>query len=156
MNDFELVRQIEQLRADVERLKTLDQPRGAWRDWTPTITQGGSVTVAITFARYAVAGDIVHVEARLAITSAGTAGQAIQISGIPTAIQPANAGSNQHAVGTGVITDAGTAIYVGALFVGGANNLRMLAHNTVGAIGVDPNFGLASGDSLGFNGTWEC
>ena len=53
----------------------------AWVDWTPTVTQSGSVTVTVTRAKYKLINKVCHLNVLLAITGAGTANNAIVIAG---------------------------------------------------------------------------
>ncbi len=126
-----------------------------WVTFAPTVTQSGAVTLTVTFARYIVLANTVIVQARLAITGAGTGNNAIIIAGLPTAILPGNATVNDHVAGNSVISNSGTAFYQGALVYVGVNDFRIIAHNTTDFIGVDPNFALANGDFIGFQGSWE-
>ncbi|MCL4295705.1 MAG: hypothetical protein KJ077_08255 [Anaerolineae bacterium] len=130
---------------------------GVWQTWTPTVVQSGSVTVTVTYARYTVIGKTVLTQVRLAVTGSGTAGNEVRIQGIPAAIAPNRVdGSTAVAVcGTAVVYDNGTAFYQGALVAVGANDLRIICHGEGNRLGADPNFGLASGDVISFQGLWE-
>ncbi len=127
----------------------------AWVTFAPTVTQSGAVSLTVTFARYIVLANMIIVEARLVMTGAGTGNNAIVLAGFPTAILPANTVANEHVVGTFVIADVGTAFYVGAVVYVGVNAFRMFAHNETSFVGVAPNFALANGDVIGFQGSWE-
>jgi hypothetical protein len=148
----ELVRRIDALE---KRLDGRIEPENSrWMDWTPTVDQGGAVAANVSWARYAVSGNTVHLWVELAITGAGVAGNAVSVSGIPAAIQPSQA-SVTAVVGVGEVLDTGTAYYVGALVANGADDLRIIAHNLGGFVGVTPNFALANGDAIGFHATYE-
>lgn len=127
----------------------------AWITFIPTVTQLGAITLTVTFARYIVLADTVVVQVRLAITSAGTAGNAIVIAGFPAPILPTNTVASEHVVGTAVVQNTGTIFYQGALVYVGVNDFRIQAHNETGVVGITPSFALASGDFIGFQGTWE-
>ncbi len=127
----------------------------AWVTFAPTVTQSGAVSLTVTFARYIVLANTVIVQARLAITGAGTGNNAIVIAGLPTAILPGNTVASEHVVGTGLVNDVGTLFYQGALVYVGVNDFRMQAHGVTGVIGITPNFALANGDFIGFQGSWE-
>jgi len=72
MNDhvFELIREIEQLKRQVERLNTISIA-GRWQSWTPIVTYSGGATdpnsEAVT-AQYNAFGSIVYVSAQIVIT----------------------------------------------------------------------------------------
>lgn len=141
----------------INELSAFFLTRDPWRTWTPTVTQSGSVTVTVTYARYVVLAQTVIVQARLAVTGSGTGGNDIVIAGIPAAIAPANydAGSGVAVVGTAVVLDNGTGFYQGALVAVGANDLRIQCHGETDRLGTGPSFALASGDAISFQGCWE-
>lgn len=126
--------------------------RDGWQNWTPTVSQGGAVAATVNFARYEVKGQTVRVRGQLAVTGAGVAGNAVTIGGLPGALSPVQAGG---IVGVIDILDAGTAQYAGVLFVASATTFVGQAHNLTGRIGVTPNFALANGDFIYFQGEWE-
>ena len=127
-----------------------------WVDWTPTVTQGAAVTVTVTEAKYCVIGKVAHFYAKVALTSAGTAGQYIVIGGIPAAA--AMAATAYYSVGHFVAYDAAPS----ALFYAGVlrsnNNASALIMNTdggTGALGINPAWTVANGDSLNISGTYR-
>jgi len=124
----------------------------AWVDWTPTVTQSGSVTVTVTRAKYKLINKVCHLNVLLAITGAGTANNAIVIAGQPAAIQTP---INNVIIGTGMIFDNGTAWYQGSLYVNGATDWRITGHLELNVMGVAPNFALANGDIIYLNGAYE-
>ncbi len=73
---------------------------GAWTSWTPTVQQGGAVTVTVTRARYARYGRTILATCKLAVTGTGTASQAVGIS-LPVAA----ATSAEYISGNGTIFD---------------------------------------------------
>jgi hypothetical protein len=153
MND-ELFRRLTQLERRLQELERSKPEVGRWVDWTPTVTQSGSVTFTITFCRYIVQDNVVNIRGRLAITSAGTGNNNIVIGAGPAAIAPANA---QNIMGGIRVTDTGTADYVGALLWNSSTQLVGQVHSTGATtfIGVNPNFALASGDIIGFFAVYE-
>jgi hypothetical protein len=152
MND-ELFRRITQLERRVQELERSKPESGRWVDWTPTVTQSGAVTLTITSARYIVQAGVVSLQARLAITGAGTIGNAITVAGIPISIAGA---SSLDTLGTAVILDAsGPVRYEGAVVMGSATSILFQAHNVANVMGVTPNFALASGDIIGFFAVYE-
>jgi hypothetical protein len=149
----ELVKEARFLRAEVNRLKRLEGMRFiSWRNWTPTITQSGSVAVTVTRARYCIVERIATVQFKLSVTGSGTAGNGIVIGGQPTEMLSA---ATEVTIGTALILDAGTAYYQGSVRVVGTNNWQAFAHLEAGAIGADPSFALAAGDVIFFHGSYE-
>ncbi len=123
-------------------------------DWTPAVTQGVAVTATVVFARYTRLWNRALVTARLTVTSAGTAGSAIQIGGQPAVIQPVHA-TVSAAIGAGYILDQGTAWYQGALVVYAALDWRLQAHGLGDVLGVTPSFALAANDAISFAAAYE-
>lgn len=136
----------------ISELEAFFLTRDGWQDWTPTVDQGGAVAVTVTFARYAVLGDTVHIRGELAVTGAGTGGNNIIIGGLPGALSPAYVTGD---VGTFRVLDAGTAHYVGVLIIASATTFFGRAHNNGSPIGTTPSFALAAGDVIYFQGAWE-
>lgn len=129
--------------------------REAWRSWTPTVTQSGSVTVTITYARYIVLARLVVVQARLAVTGTGTAANAIIIGGVPSVIEPANSGAATYVIGAGLVRNTGTAFNGGVLAAVGVSDWRFIQAGNNNFVGIAPSFALASGDEIGFEASYE-
>jgi len=125
----------------------------AWTSYTPTLTQSVTVTKTVTYAKYMKIGRMVTVRVDLAVTSAGTANNAIKI-GLP--VTAATSG-NHVVIGNAWVFDASVPL----LSVGVARGLTttetdLLMNGTVGVpIGVNPNFALASGDEVAMCVTYE-
>jgi hypothetical protein len=127
----------------------------AWTTWTPTITQSGAVAATVTKARYKIVNKICHVEVLLAVTAAGTGNNPIYIAGQPAAMQSVWIGY-WAVLGTGMIQDAGTAYYVGAVLAVAATQWAFMRDGaSAGYIGQDPNFALANTDAIAINATYE-
>lgn len=124
---------------------------GAWRDWTPTVTQGVGVTVTVSNARYAVIGKVCFLYAKLTLTSAGTAGQAMVVGGIPAGIAPL---ATYMGVGSFMYYDAGSTYKIGAPVFISDTTLRLRCH-LGGDLGVDPAITCANTDELTFTIMYE-
>jgi hypothetical protein len=128
---------------------------GAWTTFSPGVSQPGALTVTVAFARYAIFGKLALVQLRVLITSAGTAANAIVVTGIPAAIAPLNTGGNV-VCGSGIYYDSGTAYYLAAVMQFNATTLRLVTHNAVDYLGISgPNFAAASGDEVDLHASWE-
>lgn len=113
--------------------------------WTPTITQSGAVTKTVNYAVYVLIGDLCYITAQMTMTGAGTGANDIVISNLPKT--PAANG----VYGTGYVNNDGTAFYVGAaIYIASNGGISFRAHLETDDIGSDPNFALASGDSINF------
>jgi hypothetical protein len=150
----ELIQQVTRLQQQIDELTKPEV--GLWVTWTPTLTQSGAVTFTTVYARYITIANTVHLRARLAVTGAGTAANAISIGGIPAAIAPVDTGSIDVVIGNGQVRDlsAGT-FYNGVLAAVGAADFQIVASGNANAIGVTPNFALANGDRIAINATYE-
>lgn len=133
-------------------------PLGAWLAWTPAITQGVAVTSTVQHAKFTKFGRTVHAQARLSVTSAGTAGQSVDVT-IPV-VAP-NAGATTLSAGWGSIIDVSVASYIGQAFLNSSLVPQKFAFVTdssgasANAWGVAPSVALASGDVITFSLTYE-
>lgn len=125
-----------------------------YTNWTPTITQGVAVSVTVTEAVYSIIGETCHVQVKLAVTGAGTAGQQIVIGGMPTVAQPALFGAGVVA-GTAHVLDSGTTNHTGDLMATSATQFKILVDENDDYLGATPSFALASGDTIGFSATYR-
>jgi hypothetical protein len=123
-----------------------------WQNWTPTITQSGTVSRTVTRARYAAVGKLTVAEVLLDFTGAGTGNNLIS-STLP--VTAAGAGSTASGIGSFIFRDTGTAFYVGTVYLVSTTALRFLVHNVGDDLGRAPNFAIASGDALGFTIVYE-
>lgn len=151
---LDLMRQVKALQAQVDSL--VKPEVGRWISWTPTVTQSGAVAVTVTYARYIIFGNSVIVEARLAVTGTGTAGNAIIIGGQPAVIAHGNSNSAYSIIGGLLILDTTASLhYHGALVSFGAADWRGITHNSNNFTGVSPSFALANGHVVAFQATYE-
>lgn len=124
-----------------------------WTDWTPTVTQSGAVTVTVTQAKYTKIGTLVVLDVSLAVTGSGTIANDIVIGGLPAACAPATT-SNQKTVGSGLITDTGTAFYPASVVAVSSSTFKLVADSQNGYVGSNPSFALANGDFISFVATY--
>lgn len=125
-----------------------------WADWTPTVTQSVSVTVTVTEAKYAIIGKVCHIYAKLAVTGAGTAGNGIQVDGVPAAAQSAVTGT-RFVVGVFAIADSGTTDYAGSVLATAAGQFKFLSDGNGDYQGVAPSWALANNDTINFSATYR-
>ena len=124
-----------------------------WTNWTPTVTQLGSVAVTINNARYMRIGKLIILTAYLTVTGSGTGNNAIVISGLPATGAYATAG---QVVGDGAILDNGSAWYAGAsLIMETTTTLKFRVSGNNDYAGITPNFALANTDAISFTCTYE-
>jgi hypothetical protein len=128
---------------------TLNTIGAAWVDYTPTLTQGVTVTKTISHARYCQIQKTVIVSMFLYATSAGTAGQFVTV-GLP--IAPKSAGTQ---LGTGFIYDASTNVLYNVSPTFSTGTLFDMFYQTGNGFGVSPAITLANTDQLRFNLTYE-
>lgn len=149
----EIIKLITRLEQKYDKLLKPEVPRG-WRDWTPTITQSGSVSITINYARYALLGKTAIVQMNVEATAAGTTGNAIVIGGQPTNIQPAQLGGVFSVIGHGLVEN-GTTRYVGVVYAVSATEWRMWKSGDAGNSPIGTTFALASGDEISMFGVFE-
>jgi hypothetical protein len=117
---------------------------GAWTAFTPALQQNAAaVASTVLSAHYEVTGKFFKAQIELQATAAGTAGNPIYITGLPT---PARS-SGTTSAGSGIFLDSGTAVYTGTAIFASATQLGMYRSGaTVGLIGADPSEALANND----------
>lgn len=145
------IRRLERRVADLERV----EGGGAWSDWLPTLTQSGSVSVSVAYARYTTIKRSVILQARLTITSAGTAGNSIVVGGIPAVIAPVTYGNQADARGVFTFLDNGNTWYTGSVYPVSASKLAFMSYGNGNLFGITPNFAVANNDRLGISVVWE-
>lgn len=120
----------------------------AWTAFTPTVTQGGAVTVTVATARYRVLGKLAIVQMTLAVTGTGTINTDVAVN-VPAAIQSAATGV---ILGTMMVSDSSAGInYLGAAFAATATAFKSIASgssNFLGGVGGLFTAALASPDLL--------
>jgi hypothetical protein len=119
----------------------------AWSTYTPTVAQGASTNIAktVNVARFCQVGKLVIVRLNLSMTAAGTGANNITVS-LP--VTSAFAGGAQTIViGEFLYDDQGTATYTGAVQTTSTTTCIM-ATSTGGVVGANPNFAVASGDTI--------
>lgn len=121
-------------------------------DWTPTVTQGGAVSVTVTEAKYAVIGKVCHLYARVVTTATGTAGNAILIGGLPAGATPAIPDGSDAGGG---FLNRGATYHAGRLYYATGSGFYIMAEGQSGGLGASPSFGLGIGDVIRLNATYR-
>jgi hypothetical protein len=118
--------------------------------YTPTLVQSGSVNKTVTTASYWQLGDLILARIILAVTGSGTTNNNVVV-GAP--VEAAVAGE----CGTFTVSDTSAGlIYRGFCRIVGTDLLGFRTDSQVStAIGVSPNFALASGDSVTITAMYE-
>lgn len=123
-----------------------------WQTWTPVVTQGAVVTHTVVTARYKVVdNNMLVLQASLTMTSAGTSGSALTITGLP--LNPVD--GYEFAVGSFDYFDSGTGFYGGSVLLTTPDSLifRLGGTNGGGAFALGSAFGAANNDRLTFTAT---
>lgn len=122
-----------------------------WTSYTPTLTQSATLTKTINYAKYQRVGRLIFMTVNLAITSAGTAGNAILVG------LPVTAASSSGIIGSFRYFDSGSAIYVGTASADGGSTsvTRLFAPSSSAAFGINPAVTAASGDTVEVSITYE-
>jgi hypothetical protein len=128
---------------------TLNTIGAAWESYTPTLTQGVTVTKTIQSAKYCQIQKLVIVNVALNVTSAGTSNVGI-IVGLPK-----NVLSTDGSYGAGFVYDAsGNALYHSTVNGQSSSTVQFL-YQTGSPVGQSPTFALASGDIIRFTIAYE-
>lgn len=114
-----------------------------WTSWTPGLSQSGAVATSSASGDYIQLGTLVIARFALTASAAGTAGNAITVTGLP-----ATADASGYAVGSARLSDVGTAIYGCVAYLASTTTLTFFGDNDLGALGQNPSFALASGDVI--------
>jgi hypothetical protein len=129
---------------------TLNTIGAVWETYTPTLTQGVTVSKTTVVARYCQFQKTVIVIIQLNPTSAGTAGSAISV-GLPIAARA----NNNQIVGTGYIYDNSPQFNYNVT----AYLISTTAFNSLyqggSPWGTSPSLAIANGDQLQFMITYE-
>ena len=127
---------------------TLQSIGAAWVDYTPTLTQGVTVTKTVVQARYCQFQKTIIGQVLLNVTSAGTAATAVAI-GLPFAVR-----TGTPMVGSGYIYDANTNVMYNCTFIGNASIINGF-YQTGFNFGVSPAITLATSDQIAINFSYE-
>lgn len=125
---------------------------GAWTSYTPTLTQGATVTKTVTYAKYQRIGRTIHFAVDLSVTGSGTGGNDILI-GLPVAATTSN-----YDIGSGFVYDSSAvAGYAALVEIFATTGFKLRAMTAAAGFLGSATFtaALASGDLLRFSGTYE-
>lgn len=125
---------------------------GAWTSYTPTLTQAGTVTKTVTYARYIKLGRMVTVQAYLVVTGSGSSATLIEVT------LPFTAAQSGIVVGNFYIYDAAPTPVnrLGAAVLSTTGKVAGILDNQAGYMGAAGfTAALASSDSVLFNATYE-
>jgi hypothetical protein len=121
---------------------------GVWTSYTPTVTQAATVAITVNHSQYTRIGRTIVWAFELAVTGAGTAGNAVVVT---TPVTTVGTGGSRFGLGVAQILDASASTrYVCMIEHGGAAGQFRFIHDTSGGgeFGTAPAITLASGDSI--------
>jgi hypothetical protein len=127
---------------------TLNTIGAAWVDYTPTLTQGVTVTKTISIARYCQIQKTIFVSLFLSATTAGL------VTGVEIGL-PIAAKYNSAMMGSGFIYDASTNTMYNVLPYTVSTSTVSAFYQTGSNWGSSPGIALAAGDQIRFNFTYE-
>ena len=127
----------------------LNEIGAVWENYTPTLTQSATVTKTIVIARYCQFQKTIIGQLVLNATSAGTAGNAVQI-GLPIAARTAGA-----VLGSGYIYDSSTNTIYGGPFYAFSGTTMAMFYQTGNPWGISPNIALANTDQISMIFSYE-
>ena len=130
---------------------TLNTIGAAWVDYTPTLTQGVTVSKTVVQARYCQFQKTIIGQMLLNPTSAGTGGSQL-LMGLPFAVR-----AGQPCVGSGYIYDASTNLMYVCTFVPSGGGLSTIGgfYNAGNYWGATPSIAIANGDQICLNFSYE-
>ena len=128
---------------------TLNTIGAAWVDYTPTLTQGVTVTKTIASARYCQIQKLVIVNVDLTVTSAGTNNIGINVG------LPINVLNTNGSYGAGFVYDASLNALYHSTINGESSSTIQFLYQTGSPVGQNPTFPLASGDVIRFTIAYE-
>lgn len=135
---------------------TVGPVHGALTSWTPTVTQSGSVTVTVNYAKYQRVGRMIMGWFKVTCTGSGTISNPVIIGGIP-----ATAAASDVGIGPATLYDTSTTQnWLGLLTLESTTTFSIASGD--GSTGGDARFGmdqftnaLASGDIIKGAFTYE-
>jgi hypothetical protein len=128
---------------------TLNTIGAAWVDYTPTLTQGVTVTKTVVQARYCQFQKTVIGQVLMNVTNAGTAGNAVLV-GLPLSARAVNGMS-----AFGYIYDANVNVMYNLTGVVSTGTTLQFYYQTGNAFGVSPAVTLAASDQIAINFSYE-
>lgn len=130
----------------------MNQIGAAWESYTPTVTQSGTVTATVTYAKYAQIQKIAIVAVRLDVTGTGTTNNAVTVSLPLTA-----AVTSGLKIGGGAIYDASTATQYSAVpNLATTTSVNFAGDWSGGGVwGTSPNLAIANTDQISFTVVYE-
>ena len=129
----------------------MNQIGAVWVDYTPTLTQNVTVTKTINNARYCQIQKTIIGCVQLVMTSAGTAGQFVNV-GLPIAAKTTGVA---NMAGNGYIYDASTNTIYNVVGVVNTSTTMAFYYQTGNFWGSSPNIALASSDQISVFFTYE-
>lgn len=121
---------------------------GVWTSYTPTVTQGVTVTATVNYASYVKINDLILANIDLTCTTSGTASTLITVS------LPVDAVPNTGTIGSGLVFDSsGNDVILVTAARQSATALLLRSEATTNlstsqALGNNPAFQLANGDVI--------
>jgi hypothetical protein len=122
-----------------------------WTSYTPVVSQTGTRTATVSYAKSQRIGNMMTVQVMLTITQAGVAGNRITVS-LPAAFANSSA---RATLGSFMYLDAGTAFYAGIVNPEGASSVAFTTNNSTDFFGANPSLATANNDTLSFSICYE-
>lgn len=130
--------------------------------FTPQLYQNGNITSSTAVGRYFTLGKWCFLHIRNVASAAGSAGNAVAIASIPSALAPLKTGQpnglgDTSGVGPGYVLDTGSQYYPAHAYFASSTTIHFYGVDvTTGLnIGVTPSFAIASGDCVGVDLIYE-
>jgi hypothetical protein len=130
---------------------------GVWESYTPVLSQNGTRTATVNYAKYTQINKLCVVNVDLTCTTSGSASNEIRVS-LPVAAT-SSATALDAANGSGFFyDDSGTDVILFTVGLHNTTNVHFLTDtsiNNFSGLGANPNITLANDDRISFSMTYE-
>lgn len=120
-----------------------------------SVYQNGTVASTLSYARFIIKGLLCHLYFNINITASGSAGNRIEVRGLPVNFKQYNAFLPLELGVGGVYLDSGSAIYNVAGCPVSATTLAFFNDGSGDFLGAAPSFAVANNDTLSISATFE-
>jgi hypothetical protein len=128
---------------------------GVWESYTPTLSQNGTRTATVNYAKYVQINKLCIVNVDLTCTTSGSANNEIRVTLPVTASADAITGSGDASVGSGFFYDASTTdIQLTSVNLHSTTLLEFFTEagtSNSSGLGANPNVTLANDDRISFS-----
>jgi hypothetical protein len=126
---------------------------GVWESYSPVVTQSGTRSATVNYAKYVQINKMCLVNVDLTMTTSGSSGSKVTVS------LPLNASSNTtlRSYGTGLLLSGGSDVILLNVFYDSVSTVRFASETSTSknGLGVSPSIGLLNDDVISFSAMYE-